>query len=278
MSENKSKFSINELVKKIENGDMSLLVIAGLVMVVPIIAILILTGGPKGGKKISQEKMKSMVHRKNVFNFGTADKNGKSSIPSAMRAGASSSGGSSGWFSERTPEQVVNDEIETAMKAVERSMANVEAPSNLAGDEKLMYEAEHNYYLCEANGAIENRDFAKAEQCIKQALEDAKGNDFLTAYAYASLCALYEASGDQKKLEEAYKRYIEAVCKLPEELGGGNMKSIVRDAYQSMQALAKQADQGKIAEALSSNPIARDSNVGNVDFTKVYQNFPIKYK
>ncbi len=277
MSENKSKFNIEELVKKIESGDMSLLVVAGFVMIVPVIAILILTNGPKGGKRISQEKMKSMVHRKNVFNFGTADKNGKSSIPSGgMRSGSSS--GSSGWFSERSPEQVVNDEIEQAMKAVERSMANVEAPMNLTGDEKAMYEAEHNFYLCEANGAIESRDFAKAEQCIKQALEQGKDNDYLTAYAYASLCALYEASGDKKKLEEAYKMYIEAVSKLPEELGGGNMKAIVRDAYQSMQALAKQADQGKIAEALSNNPIAMNSNSGNVDFKQVYQNFPIKYK
>lgn len=277
MSENKSKFNIEELVKKIESGDLSLLVVAGFVMIVPVIAILILTNGPKGGKRISQEKMRSMVHRKNVFNFGTADKNGKSSIPSGgMRSGSSS--GSSGWFSSaRSPEQIVNDQLEAAMKKLERD-TKVIAPSYLEGDNKLFYEAEKNYYLCMANGLFEEGRYNEAEEYLKNALAYNSDNPFLVVNVYALLADVYEKLGDDKKREEAAKKFIDAYDKLPGDFVERHMKADVRNAYKAMESMSKYADPSKISESYSKT----GSNENGVYPDKallenITKSFPIKF-
>ena len=82
-----------------------------------------------------------------------------------------------------------------------------------------------------------------------------------------------------KKLEEAYKKYIEAVGKLPEKFGGGDLKSIVRNAYQSLDALGKSADPAKIAEEMDHNNLIQAGLVPrSVDLKQIANSFPIKYK
>lgn len=272
MEEQENK--LDQFVKRLEKADYSLLVIGFVLLIIPVVALYFLAGGSEGGKKMSQQRMRNMVQRKNVFNFGS--KSEKGGAPSAPRSGSS---GSSGWFtSAKTEEQTIQDELSQAMNDVERSLMEVQVPPDLYGDARDMYVAEHNYYLCMANGAMEDGDADKALEYIQKALDDARDNVFLTAYALASLCSLYEQLGDKKALEDAYKKFAEAVGKLPKEFGGGDLKSIMRNQYQNLQAL-KDADASKISEALSADKLIKSGAIsGSPNIKNVYADFPIKYK
>lgn len=270
-----SKFSKEEFLKKIQEGDNTLLVVGAIMLLIPVLAIFFLTGGVGGSKKVSREAMRGRVQRKNVFNFGT--KNEKGGYTSAPRSGSSSP--SSGWFTARTPEQQVADELAEAMKEIEKNQREISVPSNLEGHAREMYVAEHNYNLRMANGCIESGNFALAEEYLKKALEEAQNNVFLRTYALGSLCALYESKGDRKKMEEAYKLYIESVSDLPEEYGGGDLKSIARNAYQAMKSLSKDADQSKVASGIANDSVLRKSGMsGGVDAREVFKDFPVKYE
>ena len=271
MSEEKEKLTVDNFLKKVQKGDNTLLIVGAIIMLIPMIALFFLAGG-KTDKKDSHQQLKQMTKRKNVFNFAK-EENGKSVAPKSALPAKSSN-----WFgSSRTVEQQVSDELRDAMKVVEQSLKEVKAPSCLTGDAKEMYEAEHNFYLCMGNGALEERKYAEAEKFFYQALDDAKGNVFLIAYTWGSLCALYETTGDRKKLEEAYKKYFAAVGNLPEEFGGGDLNSIARNAYMALKSL-KDADMSKVQAEIANNPMVRSGAVSpNVDLNKVYMDFPVKY-
>ena len=264
---------IESFTKKLENADASMLVMGVILLLIPIVAIYFLTGSNDSGKKYSQEKVRSMAQRKNIFNFG----NKKGNKASSSGPAAKSSSGN--WFTAATPEQQIRDEVAEAQRIVDESMKTVIVPPNLTGDARDMYVAEHNFYLCMGNGALDARNYAEAEKYLMKAIDEAKDNAFLMAYSLGSLCALYEATGDMKKLEEAYKKYIEAVGKLPEKFGGGDLKSIVRNAYQSLDALGKSADPAKIAEEMDHNNLIQAGLVPrSVDLKQIANSFPIKYK
>ena len=274
MSDEKNSFSKEEILKKIQEGDNTLLVIGFIALIIPVIALFFLTG--TSDKKTTQQRLRNMVQRKNVFNFGTKkDKNGTMSAP---RSGSESS---SSWFDTRTPEQKIRDELHEAEQLLEKTMANYVPETNLEGSAKDMYIAENNYFLCTANGAIEEGNFDKAIEYLNKALEEAeyKKNVFLKAYVLGAFCNLYEKMGDSKNCEEAYKLFIEAVAKLPPEYGGGDLRTSARNAYQSLQALGRSADQGKISSFISS-----DINLGNINLPSntnmmnVFKDFPIKYE
>ncbi len=271
MSDEKEKLSLDNILKKIQKGDNTLLIVGAIIMLIPMIALFFLAGG-KTDIKSSKQQLKSMTKRKNVFNFAKKE-DGKQS---ALRSDLPSK--SSNWFGgSRTIEQQVNDELRDAMKVIEQGMKNIKAPEYMTGDMKESYEAEHNYYLCMGNGALENRNYAEAEKYFQQALEDARGNIFLEAYTYGSLCALYETTGDRKKLEEAYKKYFAAVGKLPPEFGGGDLNSMARNAYMALKSL-KDADLSKVSAELANNPMVKSGAIpANVDLNKVYLDFPVKY-
>ena len=271
MSNENKGFSKEEILKKIQEGDMTLLIAAAIVMVIPVVILIFLTSsGPDKGK--TQERLRTLTQRKNVFNFGIKTEDGKKSGP---KSGMPSS--SSNWFGG-TPEQRVQSELESAYKTVEKSLSDVEAPFYYEGDAKLQYEAEHNLNLCMARGAIEKGDFKEAEDYLFKALEQNDGNHFLEAYIYSAFCFIYEKQGNSKKLEEFAKLYIESVGKIPEEYGGGNLKANVRDAYQCLLTLSKYSDKSKLSSGISSHLEGCSGDVpAYANIEKAYSNFPVKY-
>ena len=265
-----NNFSKENFLKKLQEGDSTLLVVGAIVMIIPLLALFYLTSG--SGKKTPQQRMKSMMQRKNVFNFASKDEKGQTKAPQSTLPK------SSNWFGERTEEQQIADELREAMVVVEQSLKEVKAPPFLQGDAKLQYEAEHNFYLCMANGALEERRYADAEKFVQQAVDDARGNVFLIAYAYGTLCAIYEETGDRKKLEEAYKKYFAAVKNIPEEFGGGDLESYARNTYMALKSL-KDADLSKAADEIANNPLVRSGIVpSNVNIKDVYKNLPVTYE
>ena len=274
MSDDNKNFSIEDIMKKIENGDNSLLVIAGMLLIIPVITLLILTSNPKGTKRMSQEKMKSLVHRKNVFNFGTKTEEGKRKAPKS-----SSSSSLSNWFQASTPEERAKEELRSADKIMEKKAAEIHVPSHLEGDARKQYMAENNYNLCMANGALESCKYKEAEEYLAKALDEAKDNNFLLLYALGTLCALYERTGDRAKLEQAYKMYIEAVSKIPPEYGGMDLKKSVRDAYQGLLVLGRHASESEISDAMAKEPLVKSGQLPTgINIREVYKNFPIKYE
>ena len=268
-----NKFTKEEFLKKVQEGDSTLLIVGAVIMIIPLIALLFLTTG-KTDKKMTQQKLKSLTQRKNVFNFGTKTDNGKKSAP---KSGMPSK--SSNWFGGGTPEQRVNDELHSVEKVLEKRAAIIEVPSYLTGDARKQYIAEMNYNLCMGNGALEAGRYDEAEEYIKKAIDEAKDNEFLNLYALGSLCALYERTGDKRKLEEAYKLYIEAVSKIPPEHGGMDLKSSVRDVYQGLAAIGKHASEADLTNALANDPLVQSGQLPpNINIREVYKNFPIKYE
>ena len=257
-------------LKKLQEGDSTLLIIGVIVMVIPILALFWVLSGSE--KKPPQQRMKNMMQRKNVFNFASKDeKEGPKAVQSASNK-------SSNWFGAKTEEQQIADELHEAMKVVEQSLKEVKAPSFLQGDAKMQYEAEHNFYLCQANGALEERRYSDAEKFVEQAIEDARGNVFLIAYAYGTLCAIYEETGDRKKLEEAYRKYFAAVKNIPEEYGGGDLESHARNAFMALKSL-NQIDMSKAADEIANNPLVQAGVVpSNVNIKDVYKDLPVQFE
>lgn len=272
MSEEENNFTVDNFLKKIQEGDNTILIVGIIALIIPLVALFFLTGGSKSSKGLNNQKIRSMTQRKNVFNFGVKkDNNSKSSSRSNMPSS------SSNWFGSRTPEQQVRDEIQSAYKAVERSMAEVRAPSHFDPVTKQNYEAEHNYNLCMAYGAIQHGKYDEAEEYLIKALNDSKDNPFLQAYAYSALCSVYESTGDKVKLEKAIRSYIDAVGNMPNGYGG-DLKRSVRDMYQCLMTLGEYADPAKVSEALSDSSLSHSGQIpSNVNIKEVYKSFPVKY-
>ena len=273
MSNEKEDFSLESILKKVQDGDTTLLIVAAILVIIPAIFLFFLVGD-KTDKKMTQQKFRSMTQRRNVFNFTSKTEDGKTSAPKSSLPSASSN-----WFGGDTPEQRAQFELEEAARVLEKQAYEIEVPIELQGDARKQYLAENNYNLRLANSALDSDNFEEAEKYINKALEEAKDNDFLTLYALGSLCALFERTGDKKKLEEAYKLYIEAVSKIPPEYGGMDLKKSVRDVYQGLLVLGKHANDSEITEALSKEPLFQSGEVpSNINIRDVYKNFPIKYE
>ncbi len=240
MSEN---LDFKKLLKKIDMSDIRVLASGVVLLIIPILVLFFFAGG--SGKKISQEKMKTMVARKNVFNFGTAQpgSSGASSSAPGRKTG-------SGWFSS-SPEKQMESELEEAFKLVKRSQRTERFPPGTNEDQKQAYRAEHNLMLVEGRGELERGNFALAETLFLKAFEEASGNTFQQVYAIGALCELYELTRDQKKLEAAFKQFMELVGKLPPDCGGGDLAASVRNAYMSLKQLQDSADPVKVAQGLS---------------------------
>ena len=281
MSDEKEKLTIDNFLKKVQKGDNTLLIIGAIIMIVPIVALSFLAGG-KTNKKPYQQELKRMTKRKNVFSFSKKDdsSSNKPVTSSSLPRSSSSSSSSGGWFSStKTPKERVADELEEASRIIERKSQEVVAPSSLHGHAREYFLAEHNYNLSMGNGALESKKYEEAERYLYKALEEAEGNPFLTVFALGSICALYERTGDKKKMEEAYKQYIDAVSKIPPEYGGMDLKSTVRTAYKTLESVGKYASESELSTALSKNPMVNSGKVpSNVNVREVYKDFPVKYE
>ena len=118
-----NKFSKESFLKKVQEGDSTILIIGAVIMIIPLIALLMLTSG-KTDKKVAQQKLKNLTQRKNVFNFSTNTEDGKKSAP---KSGTPSKG--SNWFGGGTPEQKINDELRAATSTIERQAKEIKVPA-----------------------------------------------------------------------------------------------------------------------------------------------------
>ncbi len=265
-----------QLLKKIDMSDVRVLVIGVVLLIVPV-AILFYFSSGGSSKKMSQEKMKTMVVRKNVFNFGSSQA-GSSSGSSASNA----RGRGSGWFSSSSPEKQVVNELEEAFKLVKRSKASERFPPGTTEEQKDAYRAEHHPTLVEGRGEMEKGNYLLAESLLLKAFEESAGNTFQQVYTMGALCELYELTQDQKKLEAAFKQFMDLVAKLPPDYGGGDLAASVRNAYMALKQLQDGADPAKVAQGLGDVEAVKQGAIptGKVSqgLGKSLYSFPAKFE
>ncbi len=286
MSEEENKFTVDNFLKKIQEGDNTILIVGIIALIIPLVALFFLTGGRKSSKAMTHQKLRAMTQRKNVFKFAKKENSSKSNFSSSLgsyNSNSSTSGGSTSsgdtWASNKTPEQKLADELEEASRLVEKNMQEVIVPPSLEGNARDYYLAEHNYNLSKGNNALELKKYDEAEKYLYEALKEGEGNPFLTVFALGSICALYERTGNKQKMEEAYKQYIEAVSQLPPEFGGFDLKRSVRDAYKALESVGKYASDDEISNAISNNPAFQSGKLpSDINIREVYKDFPIKYE
>lgn len=268
MTEPNKIIDIKELLEKVKNGDKKLLIISAILMFIPLIALIIIIGG-SSDKYETQQRLRSTGSRKSSFNIVSKTDSIRSPAQKISTGKSSSS-----WFSSTTPEQQTRYELEQAQDTITRSLQNIEAPYDLGEVQKMMYLAEHNYNLSLAHGAIEISNYDYAEECLMKALNEARDNYFLIAYVYGDLCNIYEAKGDSVKLEEAMKKYAEAVGNIPPEYGGGDLMSIMKNTSQSLNWLSDSADKSKVLEIINKQIAESDGefSLSTSDIDKVSKN------
>ena len=282
MSDEKNKFSVDNFLRKVQEGDNTLLIVGIIALVIPMVALYFLAGG-KSTKTMTHQKLRTLNQRKNVFKFSNKKedkaKSSSSQGSSLPRSGSGASSGGGSWASNKTPEQKLADEIEEASRLVEKNMQEVIVPPSLEGSARDYYLAEHNYNLNKGNSALELKKYDEAEKYLFEALKEAEGNPVLTVFALGSICALYERTGDRQKMEEAYKQYVDAVTNLPPECGGFDLKTTVRDAYKALESVGKYANDGEIADAMAKTSAVKSGDIPpNFNIRNVYKDFPIKYE
>ena len=207
---------LKELIKKLDFGDVRVLGAGILLLLLPIIFLAFLSGS--GGKKravvIDQGRLEQMAARKNVFNFG--QKQAESAIKTNKET---VNAGSGTWFSKKTPEQAIADELRYAMQIIERSKPDYRFPSDFTSAQKQAYLAEHNESLTSGRGALEMGNYSEAERLLKAAYEEGTGNPFLMAYAWRTVFFIRE-SWRFKGVRGGQTLYG-AIGKMP-EFGGGS--------------------------------------------------------
>ncbi|MDN5278808.1 MAG: hypothetical protein PWR01_2773 [Clostridiales bacterium] len=265
---------LQDYIKKIDFSDVRILIVGIVLLIIPLLFLFLFTGSGKN-KRFSQERMKTMVNRKSIFNFGSqsAKKTSSRSIKGEK------SGGS--WFSKETPEKKVQRELEAAFKVVQRSRRSERFPIGTTRVQKEAYRAEHHPLITSGNGALEEGKVAEAAKLFEQAYQEAGDNVFQRVYALGGLCEAYSRMGDHEKHDQAFKLFMEWVAKMPREAGGGDLQAAVRNAYLTLKQLKESADPGKVSQELSKLEMIRDGHIQSANvsrgLSKALAVFPAKF-
>jgi tetratricopeptide (TPR) repeat protein len=268
-----SERRVQDYIKKVDFSDMKVLLVGVVLLIIPLIVLYLVTGSGRS-RKLSVNRMKTMVNRKKIFNFAQSGQK-SSSLPAQA-----SQKNSKSWLAQ-DPEKKVVRELEEAFKQVQRSTRRERFPPGISRHKKQAYRAENHPLITEAAGKLEYGHLAEAEELFEQAFDQAGDNVFQKVYALGGLCEVYSRQNNQQKYEQAFKLFAEWVAKLPPEAGGGDLSGAVRDAYMALKELKNSADPNKVGVELDKVGIIKDGQLskGNVSrgLSKSLVVFPAKY-
>lgn len=270
MSEDK-KFT--DYIKKVEMGDLKILVIGLVLLFVPIIGLMFLLGSDDDQDYI-KEHLQNMASRRSVFRFPGAS--GRNSAPRGyVKQG--------GWFSDASPEKKTEMELEDAVKAVQRSsLDRARRFSSSSDPKKQAYAADMDPSICNARGALEVGRLAEAEKFYEEAFKRGDENIFLKLQAISGLCRVYNQMENLEKFEKAFQMYMDIVAKLPPGLGGGDLRASVRNAFLMLKKLKTKASSGKVSQAVLKNKLANKTGLNSsalkAGVEKALKFFPAKFQ
>ena len=266
------KKRIRDYFRKVELGDLKVLIIGLILLIVPVIVIISMVGN-SSTEDLSRDHLMHMATRGSDFNFHDSNIGvGNVRAPHTT----------SGWFSDASPEKQTELQLEDAMKSIQRSaVARVSRFENSSDKRLQEYGAEIDPDICNANGALDQGRLLEAEQYFSNAFKRGDSNIFLKLHAIAGLCEVYSRMKDKKKLEKAFQIYMNMVAQLPADMGGGNLRASVKNAYFMLKNLTNKSDPSKLTSGLLKCRLARSEGVN----ASIYKNgakqmlnsFPAKF-
>lgn len=243
-----------DFFKKVDMSDIKVLAVGMILLVIPVFFLFLMTQSTSK-KQVSHERMKTMVDRKNLFNYNTASqKAGESSLrPKSSQK--------SSWLTVTdSPERVIQQELEQAMSAVSRSKPAEYFPPGTSELQKKAYRGEHNPLVIEGNAYLDAGNFAMAEKVFLEAFDDGVDNIFQQVHAMGALMEIYDKLGDDEKHKAAFEKFMELLAKLPPEYGGGNLRQSVSATYSMLKNVMTHADAGKVAQHASKDSLVREGH------------------
>jgi tetratricopeptide (TPR) repeat protein len=210
------------------------------------LAFLLLTvGGSKTKGDLARQSMDSLAGRRVVFNFGPSAPGAGAAAPAARGSGGTAG---AGFFSGGGPSPVER-ELEEAMKVFDRVPVREPDVPGATTEQRQMYAAEMSPGIRKGNAALEEGNLAAAEELFKRALESADTNPYLQVLALGGLMEVYGQLKDRARLEEALKRYVEAMGKLPANKGTDLMAAL-RQGFKILRELPQTVDPGRMSAQL----------------------------
>ncbi|PKL41544.1 MAG: hypothetical protein CVV41_18310 [Candidatus Riflebacteria bacterium HGW-Riflebacteria-1] len=238
MTENKDSKS---LLKKIDLGDMKILIIGVILLIIPVL-FLLFSLSRTGKKDVATSARDRLGMSKAAFSFQRtasqhpAGKTGTSAKPSAKQ---------------------LSPEKEWAQAAERISKAPAYIPPQIAAlppSERKYFEAEKHTGIRNANVLISQGRLDEARAICDEILRTENENEFLRFMASGNLCTIYDEKGDIAALRKEFLRYLDLLESL--KIKGFEAKNI-KAGYLSMNKML--LDFGKVR----SDPIVR-SHIGEV--------------
>ncbi|MBU1108681.1 MAG: hypothetical protein KKB51_18540 [Candidatus Riflebacteria bacterium] len=265
MTENKEAKS---LVKKVDMGDMRILVIGIILLIIPILFILF---------NFTRSSKNDVIN-------STRDRLGMSKAAFSFKRTASQHPASKSGAGPRVPAVQVSPEKEWSQAVDRISKAKAYVPPQIAAmpkNDRKYYEAEMNNDIRNANMMISQRRFDEAQVICEEILRTESENEFLRFMASGNLCTIFDEKGDVPALRKEFLRYLDLLESL--KINGFTAKN-VKAGYLSMNKML--LDFGKIRvdplvrshvqEIIKQNNAEGVTNVDSVlDDTLGYlKNFP----
>ncbi|MBF0548210.1 MAG: hypothetical protein HQM08_27485 [Candidatus Riflebacteria bacterium] len=240
-----------DTLSKIDPSDVKVFLIGLVFLLIPIFFFIFYIRF-QGPRSFSQESVQTqLLMRSSVFNFSPS-----ASIQDANLSKSSSKGSplrsSNSLF---LPPQIINRDLEEAMKRMEQSASRKISIPGLSEEKQLSIEADMNHDYRTGCAYLEYGNLAKAEESFLKALEAAEKNPFLQTYALGGLMEVYLNQGKKKEFQEIFSRYLNSVSNLPAGIGG-NLPMVMKNTAELLKQM-KDLDLSKVSPEVS--------NPGNLD-------------
>ncbi|HAE37310.1 MAG TPA: hypothetical protein DCG57_01585 [Candidatus Riflebacteria bacterium] len=232
MTENKDSKS---LLKKIDLGDMKILIIGVILLIIPVL-FLLFSLSRTGKKDVATSARDRLGMSKAAFSFQRT--------ASQHPAGKSGSG-------TKAPAERISPEKEWAQAFDRISKAPAYIPPQIAAmppSERKYYEADKHTGIRNSNALITQGRLDEAQAICDEILRTENENEYLRFMASGNLCTIYDKKGDITALRKEFLRYLDLLESL--KIKGFTAKN-VKAGYLSMNKML--LDFGKIR----SDPIVR---------------------
>lgn len=236
-------------IKNVDMSDVKLLVVGVVFLLVPIIFLYYISGST-GRTATDAERARAtrLRDRRQVFNFPSKSKTEPSPSRGLGRPSV-------------TPRQSVEDEFKSAAQHIIERGRRVEHPPGTTREQREIYDAEHHPHVIHGNALFDRGDYRSAERSYQSAYDLARDNVFQKLYAVGGLLAVYEATGEYDKYAQSLQRFAQLVGKIPEDLGGGDLETVIVSIRDSISVLFSDAETSKKHEGAQTVELIADGHI-----------------
>jgi len=206
------------LIKKVDLGDMRILVIGLILLIIPILFLLYTV---------------TRTSKKDVIS-SSRDRLGMNRAAFSFQRTVSQHPASKGGSSAKAPATRVSPDKEWAQAFDRISKAKAYIPPQIAAlppSQRKYYEAEMNTEIRNSNALISQGRLDEAQAICEEILKTENENEFLRFMASGNLCTIHDEKGDIQALRKEFLRYLDLLESL--KIRGFTAKN-VKAGYLSM--------------------------------------------